>query len=70
MTIQELYVFACKNDLLEQDIYKVINQFKTSSQPISTNTNTNINTNFKNSEWLFNINVEWSYEEVLKLFSV
>ena len=32
MTIQELYVFACKNDLLEKDVYQVINKFNNFSK--------------------------------------
>lgn len=33
MTIQELYIFACKNDLLDKDIYQVINKFNDLSKP-------------------------------------
>ena len=40
MTIQELYIFACKNDLLDKDIYQVINKFNDFSklQPIQVTT--------------------------------
>lgn len=41
MTIQELYIFACKNDLLDKDIYQVINKFNDFSKPQSDQVATN-----------------------------
>ena len=63
MTIQELYVFACKNDLLEKDIYQVINKFNnfSKSQPSQA---------INDTDNPFHITkVEWSFEEVMELFS-
>ena len=63
MTIQELYVFACKNDLLEKDVYQVINKFNnfSKSQPSQV-------INYTDNQ--FHITkVEWSFEEVMELFS-
>ena len=63
MTIQELYVFACKNDLLEKDVYQVINKFNnfSKSQPFQV---------INDTDNTFHITkVEWSFEEVMELFS-
>lgn len=46
MTIQELYIFACKNDLLDKDIYQVINKFNDSSKPQSDQAATNKDSSF------------------------
>lgn len=63
MTIQELYVFACKNDLLEKDIYQVINKFNNFSKSKSSQAINNIDNPFHITK------VEWSFEEVMELFS-
>ena len=63
MTIQELYIFACKNDLLDKDIYQVINKFNSFSKPQSSQATTNTDNPFPVTK------VEWSYEEVMELFS-
>ena len=63
MTIQELYVFACKNNLLEKDVYQVINKFNnfSKSQPSQA---------INDTDNTFHITkVEWSFEEVMELFS-
>jgi len=61
INIQDLYVFACKNNLFNEDIYTVIEQFKTSLKPIQTVASCNVP---------FEIDkIEWTYEEVLELFS-
>lgn len=63
MTIQELYVFACKNDLLEKDVYQIINKFNNFSKSKSSQAINSIDN-------LFHITkVEWSFEEVMELFS-
>lgn len=64
MTIQELYIFACKQDLLDKDVYEVINKFKNSSQQNTVNNNPVLNISFTKAN-----STEWSYEDVLKLFS-
>lgn len=62
MTIQELYIFACKNDLLDKDIYQVINKFHSLSE------SSNIQVN--NEDNPFHITkVYWSFEEIMELFS-
>lgn len=63
MTIQELYIFACKNNLLDKDIYQVINKFNNFSkpQPIQVANDNNNSSNITK--------VEWSFEEVMELFS-
>lgn len=63
MTIQELYVFACKNDLLDKDVYQVINKFNNFSKSQSSKS-------INDTDNSFHINkVEWSFEEVMELFS-
>ena len=71
MTIQELYVFACKNDLINSDIQVVIAEYKKSlkkqvtSQPLLYNTKSNEVNNLP-----FDLDkVEYTYEDVLALFS-
>lgn len=63
MTIQELYVFACKNDLLEKDVYQVINKFNNFSKFQTSQTINNTDNPFHITK------VEWSFEEVMELFS-
>lgn len=63
MTIQELYIFACKNDLLDKEVYTVINKFNTSS-----NTTTIIIDDSNDLPFKLDI-IEYSYEDVLNLFS-
>ena len=63
MTIQELYVFACKNDLLEKDVYQVINKFNNFSKSQSSQAINDIDNTFHVTK------VEWSFEEVMELFS-
>ena len=63
MTIQELYVFACKNDLLEKDIYQVINKFNNFSKSQSSQSINDTDNPFHITK------VEWSFEEVMELFS-
>ena len=62
MIIQELYIFACKNDLLDKDIYQVINKFHNFSESSSIQV-TNENNPFHVTK------VHWSFEEVMELFS-
>ena len=73
MTIQELYIFACKHDLLDKDTQEVITKYRTSSQQISTNKE---EAHLKREKEAINTNlpfvfdkVEYSYEDVLALFS-
>lgn len=62
MTLQELYVFACKNDLLDKDIYQVINKFNNFSEHSSIQ--------ITDKEDPFHITkIHWSFEEVMELFS-
>lgn len=63
MTIQELYIFACKNDLLDKDIYQVINKFNDFSKPQPIQVTTNRDDPFQITK------VHWSFEEVMELFS-
>lgn len=63
MTIQELYIFACKNDLLDKDIYQVINKFNDFSKPQPIQVTTDTDDPFHVTK------VEWSFEEVMELFS-
>lgn len=63
MTIQELYVFACKNDLLDKDIYQVINKFNNFSKSQSSQVINDTDNPFHITK------VEWSFEEVMELFS-
>ena len=63
MTIQELYVFACKNDLLEKDIYQVINKFNNFSKSKTSQAINDTDNSFHITK------VEWSFEEVMELFS-
>lgn len=73
MTIQELYIFACKHGLLDKDAQEVITKYRTSSQQNSIKKEEahlkrereEINTNLP-----FVLNkVEYSYEDVLALFN-
>ena len=71
MTIQELYVFACKNDLINSDIQVVIAKYEESikkqvtPQPLVCNTKSNEGNNLS-----FDLDkVEYTYEDVLALFS-
>ena len=71
MTIQELYVFACKNDLINSDIQVVIAKYEKSlkkratSQPLVYITESNEVNNLP-----FDLDkVEYTYEDVLTLFS-
>ena len=73
MTIQELYIFACKHDLLDKDTQEVITKYRTSSQQNSTNKE---EAHLKREKEAINANlpfvfdkVEYSYEDVLALFS-
>ena len=63
MTIQELYVFACKNDLLDKDVYQVINKFNNFSKSQSSQAINDTDNSFHITK------VEWSFEEVMELFS-
>ena len=63
MTIQELYVFACKNDLLEKDAYQVINKFNNFSKSQHSQSINDTDNPFHITK------VEWSFEEVMELFS-
>ena len=61
MIIQELYIFACRNNLLDKDIYQVINKFNDFSklQPIQVTTD---------EDNPFHITkVHWSFEEVIRI---
>ena len=71
MTIQELYVFACKNDLINSDVKVVIAKYEQSlkkqvtPQPLVCTTESNESNNLP-----FNLDkVEYTYEDVLALFS-
>ena len=71
MTIQELYVFACKNDLINSDVQVVIAEYKKSLKkqvtPQSLVCTTKSN---KDNNLSFDLNkVEYTYEDVLALFS-
>ena len=63
MTIQELYVFACKNNLLDNDVYQVINKFNNFSKSQPSQVINDIDNQFHITK------VEWSFEEVMELFS-
>ena len=63
MTIQELYIFACKNDLLDKNIDQVINKFNKFSKPKISKAINDIDNQFHITK------VEWSFEEVMELFS-
>ena len=63
MTIQELYVFAYKNDLLKKDVYQVINKFNNFSKSQSSKAINDTDNPFHITK------VEWSFEEVMELFS-
>ena len=63
MTIQELYIFACTNDLLDKYIYQVINKFNNFSKPQSSQATTDTDNSFPVTK------VEWNYEEVMEVFS-
>ena len=63
MTIQELYIFACKNDLLEKDVYQVINKFNNFSKSKTFKAINDTDNPFHITK------VEWSFEEVMELFS-
>lgn len=72
MTIQELYVFACKNDLINSDIQVVIARYEKSlkkqvtSKPLVCTTKSNEGNNLP-----FDLDkVEYTYEDVLALFSI
>lgn len=63
MTVLDLFIYACKNDLQDKDIDIVINQFKDSS--------------VQSSEELYDLDVpfcsdrlEWSTEDIFELFKV
>ena len=60
MTIQELYIFACRNNLLDKDIYQVINKFNDFAklQPIQVTTD-------KDNHFHITT-VHWSFEEVIR----
>ena len=62
MTIQELYIFANKNNLLNKDIYDVINKFNNSSKPTQEIVN-------RDKSYVVLDKIEWSYEDVIELFS-
>lgn len=71
MTIQELYVFACKNDLINSDVQVVIAKYEKSlkkqvtPQSLVYNTKSNEVNNIP-----FDLDkVEYTYEDVLALFS-
>lgn len=71
MTIQELYIFACKNDLINSDIQVVIAKYEKSlkkqvtPQPLVCATEPNEVNNMP-----FDLDkIEYSYEDVLALFS-
>lgn len=71
MTIQELYVFACKNDLINSDVKVVITKYEKSlkkqviPQPLVCTTEYNEGNNLP-----FNLDkVEYTYEDVLALFN-
>lgn len=71
MTIQELYVFACKNDLINSDVKVVIAKYEQSlkkqvtPQLLVCTTESN-----KVNNLPFNLDkVEYTYEDVLALFS-
>ena len=71
MTIQELYIFACKNDLINSDIQVVIAKYEKSlkkqatSQPLVYATESNEVNNLP-----FDLDkVKYTYEDVLALFS-
>ena len=63
MTIQELYVFACKNDLLDNDVYQVINKFNNFLKSQPSQVINDIDKQFHITK------VEWSFEEVMELVS-
>lgn len=63
MTIQDLYIFACKQDLLNKDVYEVLNKFKASLHI------DNINDSDDITIGIFGSKVEFTYEDVLELFS-
>lgn len=71
MTIQELYVFACKNDLMSSDVQVVITKYEkflkkqVTPQPLVCATESNEVNNLP-----FDLDkVEYTYEDVLALFS-
>lgn len=62
MTIQEVYIFACKHNLLDKDIYQVINKFHSFLETS--------NTDVIDKDSPFSITkVHWSFEEIMELFS-
>lgn len=72
MTIQELYVFACKHDLLDKEIQEVITKYKASSQQNSRKEEAHPKEEREkiNAKLPFMLDkVEYSYEDVLALFS-
>lgn len=71
MTIQELYVFACKNDLMSSDVQVVIAKYEkflkkqVTPQPLVCTAESNEVNNLP-----FDLDkVEYTYEDVLALFS-
>ena len=71
MTIQELYIFACKNDLMSSDVQVVIAKYEkfltkqVTPQPLVCATESN-----KVNNLPFDLDkVEYTYEDVLALFS-
>lgn len=70
MTIQELYIFACKNDLYNKDVYEVINKFnKLNTQSTPSSFNSSIEIDDELSPIAFFNKLEWSTSDVLELFS-
>ena len=60
MTIQELYTFTCRNNLLDKDIYQVINKFNDFSKPQPIQVTTDGDDPFQITK------VHWSFEEVIR----
>ena len=60
MTIQELCIFACRNNLLDKDIYQVINKFNDFSKPQPIQVTTDRDDPFQITK------VHWSFEEVIR----
>ena len=73
MTIQELYIFACKHDLLDKDAQEVITKYRTSSQQNSASkeeAHPKREREGINSNLPFVLDkVEYSYEDVLALIN-
>lgn len=74
MTVQDFYVFACKNDLLNNDPTEVLIKYKASLQHNSANEAHHDNNYIKNTGTNTNLPfkleiIEYSYEDVYTLFS-